>query len=129
MQAVPTSTSHYYYPLAKFANYLCHSTPAYAMATTFYKNGANLGIPMKSFDDAFGFSNDAGKELDLAVHKDTARGRLEKLRGEALERLVREREGTVPLILDENRRRRLGGTNASAYASSTRHSIQGCNSI
>ncbi|ONK81192.1 uncharacterized protein A4U43_C01F26310 [Asparagus officinalis] len=32
--------------------------------------------------------------------------RLEKLRGGALERLVREREGKVPLILKENRRRR-----------------------
>lgn len=34
--------------------------------------------------------------------------RLEKLRGGALERLVREREGKVPLILEDNRRQRLG---------------------
>jgi hypothetical protein len=33
--------------------------------------------------------------------------RLEKLRGEAQERLIREREGHSPLILEEERRRKM----------------------
>jgi len=38
------------------------------MAITYYKNVANFGISIRSIDDAFYFSNDAGKELDLVVH-------------------------------------------------------------
>ncbi|MQM11286.1 hypothetical protein Taro_044191 [Colocasia esculenta] len=43
--------------------------------------------------------------------------RLEKLRGGAQERLAREREGRVPLILEENRRRPGGEARAAAPAS------------
>jgi hypothetical protein len=53
--------------------------------------------------------------------------RLEKLRGGAQERLIREREGHSPLILEEERRRKMIAAETRATPlNSCNNSLQGC---